>query len=87
MDTMKIPKPLYAFAVFTCAAIYVVYVKWHLDFKTKTTVNDLESQLKSASRTDQEVLYGIMFDAGSTGTRIHIFKFTQKPKGRLTCFS
>ncbi|XP_028580840.2 ectonucleoside triphosphate diphosphohydrolase 6 isoform X1 [Podarcis muralis] len=80
MDTMKIPKPLYAFAVFTCAAIYAVYVKWHLDFKTKTTVNDLESQLKSASRTDQEVLYGIMFDAGSTGTRIHIFKFTQKPK-------
>ncbi|KAL8185168.1 UNVERIFIED_CONTAM: Ectonucleoside triphosphate diphosphohydrolase 6, partial [Gekko kuhli] len=29
---------------------------------------------------DQEVLYGIMFDAGSSGTRIHIFKFTQNPK-------
>ncbi|NXE11780.1 ENTP6 diphosphohydrolase, partial [Lophotis ruficrista] len=27
------------------------------------------------------VFYGIMFDAGSTGTRIHIFKFTQQPKG------
>ncbi|NWI08716.1 ENTP6 diphosphohydrolase, partial [Crypturellus soui] len=26
------------------------------------------------------VFYGIMFDAGSTGTRIHIFKFTQQPK-------
>ncbi|CAI5771270.1 ectonucleoside triphosphate diphosphohydrolase 6 [Podarcis lilfordi] len=81
MDAMKIPKPFYTFAVFTCAAIYVVYVKWHLDFKTKAAVNDLESQLKSeTSGTDQEVLYGIMFDAGSTGTRIHIFKFTQKPK-------
>ncbi|NWS76532.1 ENTP6 diphosphohydrolase, partial [Crotophaga sulcirostris] len=27
------------------------------------------------------VFYGIMFDAGSTGTRIHIFKFTQQSKG------
>ncbi|NWY06097.1 ENTP6 diphosphohydrolase, partial [Nothoprocta ornata] len=26
------------------------------------------------------VFYGIMFDAGSTGTRIHIFKFKQQPK-------
>ncbi|NXL97960.1 ENTP6 diphosphohydrolase, partial [Tyrannus savana] len=26
------------------------------------------------------VFYGIMFDAGSTGTRIHIFKFTQQPR-------
>ncbi|NXT66148.1 ENTP6 diphosphohydrolase, partial [Chaetops frenatus] len=25
------------------------------------------------------VFYGIMFDAGSTGTRIHIFKFAQQP--------
>ncbi|NXM75228.1 ENTP6 diphosphohydrolase, partial [Serilophus lunatus] len=26
------------------------------------------------------VFYGIMFDAGSTGTRIHIFKFTRQPR-------
>ncbi|NWY47730.1 ENTP6 diphosphohydrolase, partial [Sylvia atricapilla] len=26
------------------------------------------------------VFYGIMFDAGSTGTRIHIFKFAQQPR-------
>ncbi|XP_061481607.1 ectonucleoside triphosphate diphosphohydrolase 6 [Rhineura floridana] len=81
MNAMKIPKLFYAFAVFTCAAIYAVYVKWNLDFKTKAADNDLENLLHSeTSRTDQAVLYGIMFDAGSTGTRIHIFQFTQKPK-------
>lgn len=26
--------------------------------------------------------YGIMFDAGSTGTRIHIYKFIQKDPGK-----
>lgn len=31
------------------------------------------------------VFYGIMFDAGSTGTRIHIYKFIQKDPGE--CFS
>ncbi len=32
--------------------------------------------------------YGIMFDAGSTGTRIHIYKFIQKDPGKslLHCF-
>lgn len=30
--------------------------------------------------------YGIMFDAGSTGTRIHIYTFVQKNPGKTLCW-
>ncbi|KAJ7341246.1 hypothetical protein JRQ81_005127 [Phrynocephalus forsythii] len=78
---MKIPKLFYAFAIFACAAIYAVYVKWNVDFKTKDAAVDLENLLsRESSKIDPSVFYGIMFDAGSTGTRIHVFQFSQKPK-------
>ena len=32
-------------------------------------------------------LYGIMFDAGSTGTRIHVYTFVQKIPGRWNWYS
>ncbi|XP_074756824.1 ectonucleoside triphosphate diphosphohydrolase 6 [Athene noctua] len=86
MEAMKISKRFFAFGILACIAIYVAYIKWHLD--SKPVMGETEGVAESrgdklnhqALTTDQSVFYGIMFDAGSTGTRIHIFKFTQRPK-------
>ncbi|XP_039176807.1 ectonucleoside triphosphate diphosphohydrolase 6 isoform X3 [Crotalus tigris] len=84
METMKIPKLFWVFAIFTCAAIYAVYTKWNFYYRRKGVDKGLEKQLSAEiSRKDEAVLYGIMFDAGSTGTRIHVFQFAQKPKAEL----
>ncbi|XP_032072390.1 ectonucleoside triphosphate diphosphohydrolase 6 isoform X1 [Thamnophis elegans] len=81
MEIMKFPKLFCVFSIFTCAAIYAVYTKWNFDYKGKGVDKGLEKQLGAEiSRKDEAVLYGIMFDAGSTGTRIHVFQFAQKPK-------
>ncbi|XP_053099561.1 ectonucleoside triphosphate diphosphohydrolase 6 isoform X2 [Hemicordylus capensis] len=84
MEAMKIPKLFYAFAIFACTAIYAVYLKWNLGPKpildvTGNAGDDFENHLdRGTSRTDQGTFYGIMFDAGSTGTRMHIFLFAQQ---------
>ncbi|XP_025034124.1 ectonucleoside triphosphate diphosphohydrolase 6 isoform X1 [Pelodiscus sinensis] len=86
MEAMKISKPFYGLGIFACVAIYVVYIKWHLDSKPVSSVTDgtTDSRREKLDHekltTDHTEFYGIMFDAGSTGTRIHIFKFTQKSK-------
>uniref|UniRef100_A0A8C0B4D6 nucleoside diphosphate phosphatase n=1 Tax=Buteo japonicus TaxID=224669 RepID=A0A8C0B4D6_9AVES len=84
--SMKISKRFFAFGILACIAIYVAYIKWHLDSKpvvgaTEGVAESRGDKLNHRSlTTDLSVFYGIMFDAGSTGTRIHIFKFTQQPK-------
>ncbi|XP_075563714.1 ectonucleoside triphosphate diphosphohydrolase 6 isoform X3 [Pelecanus crispus] len=86
MEAMKISKRFFAFGILACIAIYVAYIKWHLDSKpvmgaTEGVAESRGDKLnRQAVTTDLSVFYGIMFDAGSTGTRIHIFKFTQQPK-------
>lgn len=84
MEAMKISKRFFAFGILTCIAVYVAYVKWHLGSKpfVGATEGVAESRgdklTHQAVTTDLSVFYGIMFDAGSTGTRIHIFKFAQQ---------
>ncbi|XP_009995858.1 PREDICTED: ectonucleoside triphosphate diphosphohydrolase 6 [Chaetura pelagica] len=86
MEAMKISKRSFAFGILACIAIYVAYIKWHLDSKpamgaTEGVAEHRGDKLnRQAPTADLSVFYGIMFDAGSTGTRIHIFKFTQQPK-------
>ncbi|KAM6128243.1 ectonucleoside triphosphate diphosphohydrolase 6 [Pterocles gutturalis] len=87
MEAMKISKRFFAFGILACIAIYVAYIKWHLDSKPVAGATEEAAESRGdklnhqALTTDLSVFYGIMFDAGSTGTRIHIFKFTQQPKG------
>ncbi|KAL9864600.1 ectonucleoside triphosphate diphosphohydrolase 6 isoform 1-T2 [Geothlypis trichas] len=86
MEAMKISKRFFAFGILTCIAVYVAYVKWHLGSKALVGATEGVAESRGdklthqAVTTDLSVFYGIMFDAGSTGTRIHIFKFAQQPR-------
>lgn len=87
MEAMKISKRFFAFGILACIAVYVAYIKWHLGSKSFMGATEGVAESRGDKLTHQavttalSVFYGIMFDAGSTGTRIHIFKFAQQPRG------
>ncbi|XP_007952375.1 ectonucleoside triphosphate diphosphohydrolase 6 [Orycteropus afer afer] len=84
-------KMAYPLGLFVCLFIYVGYIKWHWASVTQAFFSITEVAV-GAHRGQQAhspigtaghvhtVFYGIMFDAGSTGTRIHIFQFAQQSR-------
>ncbi|ROJ78937.1 Ectonucleoside triphosphate diphosphohydrolase 6 [Anabarilius grahami] len=83
---MRFPKLAFIFMFVGCLVVYLTYVKRHYD-DSKPLVSDQLPQyrmdthkhLTSAHVASEHFQYGIMFDAGSTGTRIHVFKFQMEP--------
>uniref|UniRef100_G1PDM8 nucleoside diphosphate phosphatase n=3 Tax=Myotis lucifugus TaxID=59463 RepID=G1PDM8_MYOLU len=87
---LKMMKVAYPLGLFVCLFIYIAYIKWHWVFATQAFFSITEAasgahrghQTRDAPGTTargHKVFYGIMFDAGSTGTRVHIFQLTWQP--------
>lgn len=86
---MKRPKLAGVFLFVCCLLAYLMFVKHH--FSSKANVfRPLPPQHRPGSdraaddgpsSSGLNFQYGIMFDAGSTGTRVHIFKFQMENTG------
>ncbi|NP_001089154.1 ectonucleoside triphosphate diphosphohydrolase 6 (putative) L homeolog [Xenopus laevis] len=81
---MKIGKLPCVLLFVLCVMLFITYIKWNPRKEQAVDASDL--QIKTTHElgglsSKNEIFYGIMFDAGSTGTRIHIYQFSRTPSG------
>ncbi|XP_056423554.1 ectonucleoside triphosphate diphosphohydrolase 6 [Hyla sarda] len=80
--TMKISKIPFLLFVAFCVMLYVSYLRWNPNTEVEKSLPNLKTADGSGRIAGaNENFYGIMFDAGSTGTRVHVYKFSQTSSG------